>query len=60
MSRVFLLGGMLAAVLLSAGATSLAFEITKLRGAHQRSAAPANPAILTMHLQNLRGEVALP
>ena len=59
MSRIILLGGMLAAVVLSAGATTLAFEITKLEVAHQRLA-PADPAILTTRLQHLRGEIALP
>ena len=54
MSRVILVG-MLVAVLLSAGAAALAFEITK----YQRSA-PADPAVLTTHLQNLRDEIALP
>ena len=58
MSRIILLG-VVAAVLLSAGAGTLAFEITKLSVAHQRSA-PADPAILTTYLQNLRGEIALP
>jgi len=50
-----LVGGMLAAVLLCAGAATLAFEITK----HQRLA-PADPAVLTTYLQNLRDEIALP
>ena len=58
MSRIILMGGMLA-VLMSAGAAALAFEITKLEAAYQRSA-PADPAILTTHLQNLRDEIALP
>jgi hypothetical protein len=44
MSKIILLGGMLAATLLSAGAATLAFEITKL----------------TAHQQHLRGEIALP
>ena len=57
MSRIILMGGMLA-VLMSAGAAALAFEITKLEAAYQRSA-PADPAILTTHLQNLRDEIAL-
>jgi hypothetical protein len=56
MSRIILLGGMLAAVLLSAGATTIAFEITKLG---VRSA-PADPAVLKTYLQNLRSEIALP
>ena len=59
MGRIILVGGMLAAVLLSAGAATLAFEITKLEVAHQRSA-PADPTILTTYLQNLRGEMTLP
>jgi hypothetical protein len=59
MSRIILLGGMLAAVLLSAGAGTLAIGITKLEASRQRSA-PADPAILTTHLQDLRGEIALP
>jgi hypothetical protein len=58
MSRIIFVG-MLAAVLMSAGAAALAFEITKLEAAHQRSA-PADPAVLTTYLQNLRDEVALP
>ena len=58
MSRIILVG-MLAAVILSAGAATLAFEITRLEAAHQRSA-PADPAILTTHLQNLQGDIALP
>jgi hypothetical protein len=59
MSRIILMGGMLAATLLSAGAVTLAFEITKLEVSHQRSA-PADAAILTTHLQHLGGEIALP
>ena len=59
MSRIILVSGMLAAVLLSAGAATLAFEITKLEVAHQRSV-PADPAILTTYLQNLRGKIVLP
>lgn len=55
MSRIVLLGGMLAAVLLSAGAATLAFEITK-----QQHSAPADPAILTTYLQNVRDEIAAP
>jgi hypothetical protein len=47
------------AVLMSAGAAALAFEITKLEAAYQRSA-PADPAILMTHLQNLQGDIALP
>jgi hypothetical protein len=53
---------MLAAVLLSAGAATLAFEITKQEVAHQRSAAaePIGRAILAKHLQDLGGVIALP
>ena len=58
MARIILVG-MLAAVLMSAGAAALAFEITRLEAAYQRSA-PADPAILTTHLQNLQGDIALP
>ena len=59
MSRIILLGGMIAAVLFSAGATTIAFEITKLRVAYQRPV-PADPAILKTHLQDFGGEIALP
>lgn len=55
MSRIVILGGMLTAVLLCAGAATLAFETSK----HRRSA-PADPAVLTTYLQNLRDEIALP
>jgi flagellar basal body-associated protein FliL len=58
MSRIIFVG-MLVAVLMSAGAAALAFEITKLEAAHQRSA-PADPSILTTHRQNLQGNIALP
>jgi hypothetical protein len=62
MSRITslgLLGGMLA-MIVAAGA--MAFEVTKPGLARQRSA-PAesiDAAILSAHLQNLRGETALP
>jgi hypothetical protein len=59
MSRIILLGGIIAAVLLSAGATTIAVEITKLTGAYQRPV-PAAPAILKTHLQEFGGEIALP
>jgi len=59
MSRIVLLGGMLAAVLLSVGAATLAFEIADLKVAHKH-AAPADPAILTTYLQHIRDEIALP
>jgi len=54
-----LVGGMLAAVLLMVGAVTLAFEITDLKVA-RKHAAPADPAILTRYLQNLRDEIAAP
>ncbi len=61
MSRTILLGGMLAAVLLSAGAATLAFEISKQEVAPQRAATePIGPAILAKHMQDLRGVIALP
>jgi hypothetical protein len=56
MSRVTslgLLGGMLA-MIMAAGA--IAFEVTK-PGSPAES---IDPAVLTAHLQNLRGETALP
>jgi len=52
-----LVGGMLAAVLLSVGAATLAFEITDLMRKH---AAPADPAVLTTYLQHMRDEISLP
>jgi hypothetical protein len=60
MSRITLLGGVFA-LLVAAGAT-LAFETTMPEIAKQRSAAakPIDPAILLEHLQNIRGEIALP
>ena len=61
MSRIFLLGGMLAA-LMAAGATTLALKLTKPVVAQQRTA-PAeriDPAILNKHLQNLPDEMTLP
>jgi hypothetical protein len=54
-----LVGGMLAAVLLSVGAATLVFEITDLKVA-RKHAAPADQAILTTYLQNIRDEIALP
>jgi len=62
MSRIILLGGALA-VLVAAGATTLALKITKPQVAQQQRAAPAvpiDPAILHQHLQNLSEEMALP
>ncbi len=60
MSRITLLGGVFA-LLVAAGAT-LAFEITTPKIAKQRSAAagPVDRAVLHEHLQNTRGEMALP
>ena len=60
MSRITLLGGVFA--LLVVAGTTLAFEITKPELAKQRSvsAKPTDPAILIEHLQNIRGEIALP
>jgi len=55
MPRIVLLGGMLAAALLSVGAAILAFEITDLKVAHKH-AAPADPT----YLQHIRDEIALP
>jgi len=54
-----LVGGMLAAVLLTVGAVTLAFEITDLKVA-RKHAAPVDPAMLTTYLQNLRDEIAAP
>ena len=54
MSRIVLLGGMLA-VLAAAGATTLAFKSTQGRAAR---ADPIDP--LAKHLQYMRGEMALP
>jgi len=55
-----LLGGVFA--LLVVAGTTLAFEITKPELAKQRSASakPTDTAILIEHLQNIRGEIALP
>ena len=62
MSRSTLLGlvGVMLAMLVAAGA--IAFEITRPEETQQRSAVaePIDAAILTTHLQNLRGETALP
>jgi hypothetical protein len=54
-----LVGGMLAAVLLSVGAATLAFEITDLKIV-RKHAAPADPAVLTTYLQHMRDEISLP
>jgi hypothetical protein len=64
MSRIILLIGMLA-VLVAAGATTLAFKTIKPEAAQQRAgrAAPAEPidqAMLRKHLRDLTGEMALP
>ena len=62
MSGSTLLGlvGVMLAMLVAAGA--IAFEITRPEEAQQRSAVaePIDAAILITHLQNLRGETALP
>jgi len=60
MSRITVLVGMLA-MLVAVGAT-LAFEISKPEVAQQLSARaqPIDQAILTGHLENLRGEMAFP
>ena len=57
---VFLLGGMLA-MLVAAGASTIAYKITKPDLAQQR-AAPAEPLDLTLtkHLRDEWGEMALP
>jgi hypothetical protein len=51
MARFILLGGVLA--LPAVGAITLAI-------AHHHAAEPLDPAVLTTHLQKLRGEQALP
>ena len=62
MCRSTLLGlvGVILAMLVAAGA--IAYEITRPEEAQQRSALtePIDAAILTTHLQDLRGETALP
>ena len=57
---VILLGGMLA-MLVAAGASTIAYKITKPDVAQQR-AAPAKPLDLTFtkHLRDVRKEMALP
>ena len=57
MAKFILLGGVLA--LLAVGATNLA-KIPKPAAAQHHAAEPIDPAILTEHLQKLRGEGALP
>ena len=61
MSRMSLLGGILA-VLVAAGATTLALKLTKpvVAQHHTDAAVPINPAILKKHLENMREEMALP
>jgi hypothetical protein len=62
MSRIIILFGGLAALLVAAGATTLAFNVTTPE-VTQRSAipvAPIHPAILSLHLQKMRGEIARP
>jgi len=61
MSRIILLGGMLA-ILAAAGATTLAFKTIKPEVAQQRAAPaePIDPAILAEHLQHFREEMPLP
>jgi len=57
MSRIIL--SVMLAMCVAVGTALLGSTITKLEAAHQRPA-PADPAILGAHLQDLRGEVALP
>jgi len=63
MSRIILLGGMLA-VFVAAGAITLAFktkpEVAQHRAALAAPAEPIDPAILHQHLQDLSAEMALP
>jgi hypothetical protein len=61
MRRIFLLGGMLAA-LVAAGATTVALKLTKpvIARQHTDAAVPIDPAILSKHLQNMREEMTLP
>jgi hypothetical protein len=61
MRRIFLLGGMLAA-LVAAGATTVASKFTKpvIAQQHTDAALPIDPAILKKHLQNMREEMTLP
>ena len=61
MPRIFLLGGMLA-MLLAAGATTLALKATKPEVAPQSAATaePIDPPVLSKHLQRLPEEMTLP
>jgi hypothetical protein len=61
MRRIFLLGGMLA-VLVVAGATTLGLKLTKpvVAQHHTDPAVPIDPAILGKHLQDMREEMTLP
>ncbi len=62
MSRITLLGSLGAMLAMVVAAGAIAFEITRPEQAQQHSALgePIDAAILTTHLQNLRGETALP
>jgi isopentenyl diphosphate isomerase/L-lactate dehydrogenase-like FMN-dependent dehydrogenase len=61
MSRMSLLGGM-TAVLVAAGATTLALKLTKpvVAQQHTDAAVPIDPAILNKHLRSLREEMMVP
>ena len=61
MSRMSLLGGMLA-VLVVAGATTLALKLTEpvLAQHHTDAAVPIDPAILNKHLRSLPEEMMMP
>jgi hypothetical protein len=60
MRRIFLLGGMLAA-LVAAGATTVALKLTKpvIAQQHTDTAVP-DPAILNKHLRDMREQMTLP
>ena len=61
MRRTFLFGGMLAA-LVATGATTAALKLTKpvVARQHTDAALPIDPAILKIHLENMREEMTLP
>jgi hypothetical protein len=61
MSRIFLLGGVLA-VLLAAGTTILTLKLSKPVAAqhHTDAGVPVDPAILKKHLQDMREGMTLP
>ena len=61
MSRMPLLGGVLA-LLLAAGATTLALKFTKpvVAQQHTDAAVPIDPAILNKHLRSLSEEMMVP